>query len=76
MDATLKERAGLISALYLGAYVGSGIPNFYIGQFAKDVSMQSIAVGFSFWIGATWLLVFAFLFWIRRKPSESEKKRF
>ena len=35
MDATLKERAGLISALYLGAYVGSSIPNFSVGQLPK-----------------------------------------
>lgn len=76
MDATLRERAGLISALYLGAYVGSGIPNFSIGQLAKDVSMTTIANGFCLWIVIMWLIIVLTFVLIKRKPSETEKKRF
>lgn len=76
MDATLRERAGLISALYLGAYVGSGIPNFSIGQLAKDVSMTTIANGFCLWIVVMWLIIVLTFVLIKRKPSETEKKRF
>lgn len=76
MDATLRERAGLISALYLGAYVGSGIPNFSIGQLAKDVSMTTIANGFCLWIAVMWLIIVLTFVFIKRKPSETEKKRF
>lgn len=76
MDATLRERAGLISALYLGAYVGSGIPNFSIGQLAKDVSMTTIANGFCLWIAVMWLIIMLTFVLIKRKPSETEKKRF
>lgn len=76
MDATLRERAGLISALYLGAYVGSGIPNFSIGQLAKDVSMTTIANGFCLWIAVIWLIIVLTFVLIKRKPSEAEKKRF
>lgn len=76
MDATLRERAGLISALYLGAYVGSGIPNFSIGQLAKDVSMTTIANGFCLWIAVMWLIIVLSFILIKRKPTETEKKRF
>lgn len=76
MDATLRERAGLISALYLGAYVGSGIPNFSIGQLAKDVSMTTIANGFCLWIAIMWLIIVLGFILIKRKPTETEKKRF
>ncbi len=76
MDATLRERAGLISALYLGAYVGSGVPNFSIGQLAKDVSMTTIANGFCLWIAVMWLIIVLTFVLIKRKPSETEKKRF
>lgn len=76
LDATLKERAGLISALYLGAYIGSGIPNFVIGQFGRDLPMSTISVGFGFWISVTWALIFLISFLIRKNPSDSEKKRF
>ena len=76
MDATLRERAGLISALYLGAYVGSGIPNFSIGQLAKDVSMTTIANGFCLWIAVMWFIIVLAFVLIKRKPSEAEKKRF
>lgn len=76
MDATLRERAGLISALYLGAYVGSGIPNFSIGQLAKDVSMTTIANGFCLWIAVMWLIIVLTFILIKRKPTETEKKRF
>lgn len=76
MDAMLRERAGLISALYLGAYVGSGIPNFSIGQLAKDVSITTIANGFCLWIVVMWLIIVLTFVLIKRKPSETEKKRF
>lgn len=76
MDATLRERAGLISALYLGAYVGSGIPNFSIGQLAKDVSMTTITNGFCLWIDVMWLIIVLSFILIKRKPTETEKKRF
>lgn len=76
LDASLKERAGLISALYLGAYIGSGIPNFTIGQFGRELPMTVISCGFSIWIFATWAIIFLISFLIKKSPSESEKKRF
>ena len=76
LDASLRERAGLISALYLGAYVGSGIPNFSIGQFARDASMTVISCGFLVWIAATWLMIVSTSLFLRKSPTEAEKKRF
>lgn len=76
LDASLRERAGLISALYLGAYVGSGIPNFSIGQFARDASMAVISCGFLVWIAATWLMIVSTYLFLRKSPTEAEKKRF
>ena len=76
MDATLKERAGLISALYLGAYVGSSIPNFSVGQLEKNATMADISCGFGVWITVTWLIVVLALLFIRKAPSEAEAKRF
>ena len=76
MDATLKERAGLISALYLGAYVGSSIPNFSVGQLAKNATMADISCGFGVWITITWVIVVLALLFIRKAPSEAEAKRF
>lgn len=76
LDASLRERAGLISALYLGAYVGSGIPNFSIGQFARDASMTTISMGFFVWIAATWLIIILTYLVLRKNPTEAEKKRF
>ena len=60
-DSTLRERAGLISALYLSAYVGSGLPNFVIGQWASDATMDEISLGFAAWIALTWAAGFALL---------------
>jgi len=76
LDASLRERAGLISALYLGAYVGSGIPNFSIGQFARDASMAVISCGFLVWIAATWLMIVSTYLFLQKSPTEAEKKRF
>lgn len=76
LDASLRERAGLISALYLGAYVGSGIPNFSIGQFARDASMTVISCVFLVWIAATWLMIVSTSLFLRKSPTEAEKKRF
>lgn len=76
LDASLRERAGLISALYLGAYVGSGIPNFSIGQFARDASMTVISCGFLVWIAATWLMIVSTYLFLLKSPTEAEKKRF
>ena len=76
LDASLRERAGLISALYLGAYVGSGIPNFSIGQFARDASMTVISCGFLVWIAATWLMIVSTYLFLQKSPTEAEKKRF
>lgn len=64
-DSTLRERAGLISALYLSAYVGSGLPNFVIGQWASDATMDEISLGFAAWIALTWAAGFALLRAIR-----------
>lgn len=76
LDTSLRERAGLISALYLGAYVGSGIPNFSIGRFARDASMTTISMGFLVWIAATWLIIVLTYLVLRKNPTEAEKKRF
>lgn len=76
LDASLRERAGLISALYLGAYIGSGIPNFSIGQFAREASMATISTGFAVWIAATWIIIVTTFILIKKHPSEAEQKRF
>lgn len=76
LDSTLKERAGLISALYLGAYVGSAIPNFTISRFAQEASQSTISIGFGIWITFTWALIIGIILLICNHPSESEKKRF
>ena len=73
-DTTLEERAGTIGAIYLSAYVGSGIPNLVIGQLGKTTSMDTLGIGYTFWSLLAFGIVHAMLFWIRRTASETEKK--
>lgn len=76
VDATLRERAGVISALYLSAYVGSGLPNLVVGLFAAGASMAAISVGYVIWMAATWLVLSGMLLRIRRRPTAAEALRF
>lgn len=75
-DVTLKERASTIAAVYLTAYLGSGIPNFLVGRIAKHLPFEWIGVGYIGWmcIGASGVLFS--MYWITRYPTSSEKLRF
>ncbi len=75
-DATLKERAGSISALYFSAYVGSAAPNFVVGTLASGADMDAISWGYIAWIAATWVLVMGAIALVRRRPSPAEALRF
>ena len=76
VDATLRERAGVISALYLSAYVGSGLPNFVVGLSGEGATMQAISIGYVLWIAATWVIVAGGLLCVKRTASASEALRF
>ena len=73
-DTTLEERAGTIGAIYLSAYVGSGIPNLVIGQLGKTTSMDTLGIGYTFWSFLAFAIVHGMLFWIRQTASDTEKK--
>ena len=75
-DATLKERAGSISALYFSAYVGSGVPNFVVGMLAARADMDTISMGYAVWVAATWVLVMGAILLVRRNPTPAEALRF
>lgn len=75
LDATLLERAGVISALYLTAYVGSGLPNLVVGAIAKDASMDAISWGYIAWMAATWVAVTALIAALKKHPSPAEALR-
>ncbi len=75
-DATLKERAGAISALYFSAYVGSGVPNFLVGMAAANAGMDTISLGYTVWIVCTWILVMGAIVLVRRHPTPAEALRF
>lgn len=75
-DTSLSERAGTIAAVYLMAYIGSGIPNFIVGRFAQTATLTEIGFGYIGWMGLCAGLVIAVLAWIQRSPSEAEKLRF
>lgn len=75
-DSTLRERAGVIAALYLSCYVGSGIPNFVVSRLAADVSMDAIYLGYIGWITGTWLLSLVFFFIVKKSNRPAERLRF
>ena len=75
-DSTLRERAGVIAALYLSCYVGSGIPNFVVSRLAAGVSMESIYLGYIGWITGTWLLSLVFFLIVRKSSRPAERLRF
>lgn len=75
LDATLLERAGVISALYLTAYVGSGLPNLIVGALAKDASMDAISWGYIAWMAATWIIVTVLIAAVKKNPSPAEALR-
>lgn len=76
VDTTLRERAGVISALYLSAYVGSGLPNFAVGVLASNASMSVISAGFVIWMAATWLTVMGLYVVMKRNPTPAEALRY
>ena len=49
-DTNIAERAGVISALYLSAYVGSVTPNLVIACIPGEVTQTMIAAGFYCWV--------------------------
>ena len=73
VDTTLRERAGVISALYLSAYVGSGLPNFAVGVLASNASMSVISAGFVVWMAATWLTVMGLYVVMKRNPTPPKR---
>lgn len=75
LDATLLERAGVISALYLTAYVGSGLPNLAVGVLAKDASMDAISCGYIAWMAVTWIMVTVLIRQMKKHPSPAEALR-
>lgn len=75
LDASLKERAGVIAALYLTAYIGSGVPNFVVGRLAQNASMDAISMGYIAWAAAAAIGVTGLLALMKRRPSAAEKLR-
>lgn len=64
-DTNIQERAGVISALYLSAYVGSVMPNLVIACIPGEVTQTMMAVGFYVWVIACCSGVLFFLRKIR-----------
>lgn len=64
-DVEMGNRASVISLLYLSAYIGSGIPNFVIGNFRNDISMDMIGYGFIVWFMTIWLLSMIFYIFVK-----------
>ncbi len=60
-DTNINERAGVISALYLSAYVGSVVPNLVIACIPTEVTQTMIAAGFYVWVVACLIGVLAFV---------------
>ena len=74
-DSTLKERAGIIAALYFCSYVGSGAPNFIIGRMS-NITLDEIGIGFSMWVLLVWIIVVTTLLRMKKSPNEAESLRF
>lgn len=64
--SSIEERAGIVSAVYLAAYVGSGIPNLVV-MLSGEAELPSLAVGYSFWVAASALFVGAMTTYLIRK---------
>ena len=62
---SIQERAGVISALYLSAYVGSVIPNLVIASMPMPVTETMMAIGFSVWVLLTLIGVWGCLARVR-----------
>ena len=75
-DSTLRERAGVIAALYLSCYVGSGIPNFVVSRLTAGVPMDAIYMGYVGWMTGTWFLSLLFFFLVKRSSRPAERLRF
>ena len=75
MDTSLTERSGVIAAIYLGGYIGSGTPNLIIGMLPA-VSMDGISLGYSVWVLVSFAIVIFMLRKINRQPTAAEKLRF
>lgn len=54
-DTSISERAGVISALYLSAYMGSVLPNLVIASVPGEVTETMIMGGFYIWIVLTFI---------------------
>lgn len=75
-DTSLKERAGVISGIYLLAYVGAGIPNAVVGMMPDDTPVIAMAPGYIGWMSCAWLIIMVGLWMMQRHPNEAEKQRF
>ena len=62
---SIQECAGVISALYLSAYVGSVIPNLVIASMPMPVTETMMAIGFSAWVLLTLIGVWGCLARVR-----------
>lgn len=76
LDTTIKERAGVIAALYLLAYCGSGTPNLLIGTIGASASQATLNLGFHVWILLAFSLAMGMFLIIRAHPSEAESLRY
>ncbi len=75
-DSTLEERAGIISLVYLLAYVGSITPNAVSSAAGKGTGMDDIGIGFALWVVVLVGSTFIMMAWIKKDPSPAERLRF
>ncbi|MDO5532743.1 MFS transporter [Sutterella sp.] len=76
VDTALRERAGLIGALYLTCNLGAGVPNLLVGEFAGGLTETALHLGYVLWVLLSWLGATALYVLIRRRPNGAEALRF
>lgn len=54
--SSIEERAGIVSAVYLAAYVGSGVPNLIV-MLSGEAELPALAAGYSLWVAASAVFV-------------------
>lgn len=64
---TIQERAGVISALYFSAYVGSVMPNLVIASVPGEVTPFMMMAGFYVWVLLTFSGVLTTLHFVKKK---------
>ena len=56
-SATLEERAGILSLIYIIGYAGAAVPNLIVGKLASGLNLVEITTGYAVLVGITWLIV-------------------